>query len=322
MKKTEQDARSQKERALPPKRTADSAAPSSMPDLQKTRDERNIAIDKVGVKDIRYPIVVLDRSKSKQQTVARINMYVDLPHHFKGTHMSRFIEILNQHHGEVSIERMDQILRDMKEHLEASCAHLELEFPYFIEKTAPVSGARSLMEYQCRMAASLGDEFDFVLGVTVPVTSLCPCSKEISARGAHNQRSAVTVEIRYREHDLARGSDQPGRGVRQRAGLLPAQARGRKGGHRAGLRQSDVRRGHGAGGYRRSCTAMPAITWFRVECENFESIHNHSAYALVERDLPDSWISLWTRWITARPYNHLHSTDRFSASSPRSRARD
>jgi GTP cyclohydrolase I len=255
-----------------------------MPDLQKSRDERNIAIDKVGVKDIRYPIVVLDRSKVRQQTVARINMYVDLPHHFKGTHMSRFIEILNQHHGEISVERMDQILADMKKHLEASCAHLELEFPYFIEKSAPVSGARSLMEYQCRMAASLGEAYDFVLGVTVPVTSLCPCSREISSRGAHNQRSAVKVEIRYREHvwleELISWVEA--------CGSAPVYALLKREDEKALTEQAydhpmfveDVVRA-----VTETLTAIPHITWFRVECENFESIHNHSAYALVEREL-------------------------------------
>jgi len=285
MKRPDQDVRSKKGRALPPQRAAGTAAPySPMPDMQKKRDERNIAIDKVGVKDIRYPIVVLDRSKTSQQTVARINMYVDLPHHFKGTHMSRFIEILNQHHGEVSVERMDQIVRDMKEHLEASCAHLELEFPYFIEKAAPVSGARSLMEYQCRMAASLGDTYDFVLGVTVPVTSLCPCSRELSARGAHNQRSAVTVEIRYREHiwleDLISRIEA--------CGSAPVFALLKREDEKALTEQAydnprfveDVVRA-----VTEALTAMPAIIWFRVECENFESIHNHSAYALIERDL-------------------------------------
>src|SRR5512145_823775 len=171
-----------------------------MPDLQSTPDTRNIPIDKVGVKDIRYPIVVLDRSKTQQHTVARVNMYVDLPHHFKGTHMSRFIEILNLYHGEISIDRIDAILQEMKDRLEASRAHLELEFPYFIEKAAPVSGARGLMEYQCQMIGTLGSERDFILGVTVPVTTLCPCSKEISARGAHNQRSLISVQIRYDGH--------------------------------------------------------------------------------------------------------------------------
>jgi len=285
MKKPELDAGSKQVRALPPKHAAGSAAPASpMPDLQRSRDTRNIAIDKVGVKDIRYPIVVLDRSKVSQQTVARINMYVDLPHHFKGTHMSRFIEILNQHHGEVSVEGVDQIVHAMKEHLEASCAHLELEFPYFIEKAAPVSGARSLMEYQCRMTASLGDEYDFVLGVTVPVTTLCPCSREISAHGAHNQRSAVKVEIRYREHIwLEELIDWV-----ENCGSAPVFALLKREDEKALTEQAyakpmfveDVVRA-----VTEALSAVPAITWFRVECENFESIHNHSAYALVERDL-------------------------------------
>jgi len=285
MKKPEQDAGSKKERALPPKHAAGTTAPlSPMTDMQKARDDRNIAIDKVGVKDIRYPIVVLDRSKVRQQTVARINMYVDLPHHFKGTHMSRFIEILNQHHGEVSVEGVDQIVRAMKEHLEASCAHLELEFPYFIEKAAPVSGARSLMEYQCRMTASLGDEYDFILGVTVPVTTLCPCSREISAHGAHNQRSAVKVEIRYREHvwleELIEWVENCGSAPvfallkREDEKALTEQAYAKP------MFVEDVVRA-----VTEALSAVPAITWFRVECENFESIHNHSAYALVERDL-------------------------------------
>ncbi len=256
----------------------------SMPDLQKSRDERNIAIDKVGVKDIRYPVVVTDRSKSRQQTVARINMYVDLPHHFKGTHMSRFIEILNQHHGEISVDGMDQMVGAMKEHLEASCAHLELEFPYFIEKSAPVSGARSLMEYQCRMAASLGEAYDFVLGVTVPVTSLCPCSKEISARGAHNQRSAVTVEIRYTGHVWLEELIS----LVESCASAPVYALLKREDEKALTEQAydnprfveDLVRA-----VTEALTAIPAITWLRVECENFESIHNHSAYALVERDL-------------------------------------
>lgn len=258
-----------------------SPAAGSMPDLQSSHDSRNIAIDKVGVKDIRYPIVVMDKSKEHQQTVARINMYVDLPHHFKGTHMSRFIEILNQHRGEISIERMDTILQEMKQYLEASRAHLELEFPYFIEKQAPVSGARSLMEYQCRMAGSLGDDYDFVLGVTVPVTSLCPCSKEISARGAHNQRSAVNVEIRYRRHVWIEDLIEWVEGC----GSAPVYALLKREDEKALTEQAydnpmfveDVVRA-----VTERLRQEPEIVWFRIQCENFESIHNHSAYALVE----------------------------------------
>jgi len=255
---------------------------AAMPDMQKTRDDRNIAIDKVGVKDIRYPIVVMDKNKEHQQTVARINMYVDLPHHFKGTHMSRFIEILNQYHGQVSIDRMNTMLSDMKEHLEAGSAHLELEFPYFIEKQAPVSGARSLMEYQCRMVGSLAESYDFILGVTVPMTSLCPCSREISARGAHNQRSAVKVEIRYTDHiwleDLIAWVEECGSAPvfsllkREDEKALTEQA------YDNPMFVEDVVRA-----VTQRLLKVPEVTWFRVACENFESIHNHSAYAMVER---------------------------------------
>lgn len=256
---------------------------SLMPDLQNAPDNRNIAIDKVGVKDIRYPIVVMDKSRERQHTVARVNMYVDLPHHFKGTHMSRFIEVLNRYHGEIRIDNLSHILVQMKERLEASSAHMELEFPYFIEKAAPVSGARSLMEYQCRMCGTLGETEDFVLGVTVPVTSLCPCSKEISQHGAHNQRSAVTVEIRYKDHiwleDLIEWIEQCGsspvysllkredeKAVTERAYEHP-------------MFVEDIVRA-----VTQKLEDQENITWFRVECENFESIHNHSAYATLERD--------------------------------------
>ena len=252
-----------------------------MPDLQQSRDTRNIPIDKVGVKNIRYPIVVMDRSKVRPHTVARVNMYVDLPHHFKGTHMSRFIEILNQYHGEISIESLDTILQEMKDRLEASSAHLELDFPYFIEKAAPVSGARSLMEYQCRMVGTLGQEPDFVLGVSVPVTSLCPCSREISARGAHNQRSLLTAQIRYAGHvwieDLVAWLEG--------CASAPVYALLKREDEKAVTEQAydhpmfveDIVRA-----VTERLMAVPEITWFRVECENFESIHNHSAYALVE----------------------------------------
>jgi len=270
---------------LSPRTSCFSGKADGMPDMQKSLDDRNIAIDKVGVKDISYPIVVMDKSKEKQQTVARINMYVDLPHHFKGTHMSRFIEILNQYHGLVSIDRMNTMLLDMKERLEASRAHLELEFPYFIEKQAPVSGARSLMEYQCRMQGSLGEDYDFVLGVTVPMTSLCPCSREISERGAHNQRSAVNVEIRYTDHvwleDLITWVEE--------CGSSPVFALLKREDEKALTEQAydnpmfveDVVRA-----VTQRLLRAPEVTWFKVACENFESIHNHSAYAMVEHSGP------------------------------------
>lgn len=257
---------------------------SKMPDLQREPDTRNIAIDKVGVKDIHYPIEVMDRSHDKQHTVARINMYVDLPHHFKGTHMSRFIEILNQYRGEITIRNMGTILTQMKQRLEASSAHLEMEFPYFIEKKAPVSGARGLMEYQCRLHGTLdeNDRTDFVLGISVPVTSLCPCSREISSRGAHNQRSEVRVDVRMERfiwieeliawvetcgsspvYSLLKREDE--KAVTETAYDNP-------------MFVEDIVRA-----VTEKLAAVDGIQWFRVECENFESIHNHSAYAMLER---------------------------------------
>lgn len=252
-----------------------------MPDLQQSPDERRIAIDKVGVKDIRYPIVVQDKYRERQYTVARVNMYVDLPAHFKGTHMSRFIEVLNLYHGEISVENIETILTEMKKRLGADRAHLELDFPYFIEKRAPVSGARGLLEYQCRMVGTLADQFDFMLEARVPVTSLCPCSKEISERGAHNQRSLVTVRVRYSEHiwledliawveecascevfALLKREDE--KAVTERAYDNP-------------MFVEDMVRA-----VTEKLAAQKRIRWFSIQCENFESIHNHSAYAMVE----------------------------------------
>ncbi len=252
-------------------------------DVQKRRDSRRIAINKVGVKDISYPIVVMDKNRKFQQTVARINMYVDLPHHFKGTHMSRFVEILNTYREEIALEKLETILLKMKEKLGASSAHLEMEFPYFIEKKAPVSKARSLMEYTCEFNATLAESFDFVLGIRIPVTSLCPCSKELSRFGAHNQRSIITVRVRYREfiwiedlieiiegcgsspvYSLLKREDE--KYVTEHAFENPT------------FVEDMVRE------VTQNLLAMENITWFTVEAENFESIHKHSAYAAIERD--------------------------------------
>ncbi len=170
-----------------------------MEDVQNRRDDRQFPIDQVGVTDLRYPIVVLDRAQERQQTIASLTLSVDLPHHFKGTHMSRFIEVLNAHRGEVTMRTLPAILAELKQRLDAERARVEVRFPYFLERRAPVTGAAGLMDYQCSFTGELnGAGDDFVLGVTVPVTSLCPCSKEISDYGAHNQRGYVSVDIRSR----------------------------------------------------------------------------------------------------------------------------
>lgn len=253
----------------------------SMPDLQQSRDTRNIAIDKVGIKDIRYPIVLLDKHNEQQHTVAWVNMYVDLPEQFKGTHMSRFIEVLNRYHGAISIENMEAILVEIKSRLGASRAHLEFDFPYFIKKQAPVSGACSLLEYQCRMIGTMDDAFNFSLEVKVPVTSLCPCSKEISDRGAHNQRSNVTVHITYSGHvwleDLIQWIEE--------CASCPVYALLKREDEKAVTEQAydnpmfveDMVRA-----VTEKLRSIERIHWFKIQCENFESIHNHSAYAMIE----------------------------------------
>jgi GTP cyclohydrolase IB len=257
-----------------PEAEASSTGVRQLSDVQLTRDTRNIAIGKVGVKDISYPIVVMDKNHSFQSTIARINMYVDLPHHFKGTHMSRFVEILNTYREKIALDNMETILARMKEKLGASNAHLE--------KTAPVSGAKSLMEYTCTFSASLSDSFDFVLGVKVPVTSLCPCSRELSNYGAHNQRSIMTVQVRYSDflwiEDLIETIEECGSSpvysllkredekfVTERAYENPRFVEDM-------VREATVR-----------LLSMDNIRWFSVEAENFESIHKHSAYAAIER---------------------------------------
>ena len=171
-----------------------------MMDIQNLQDERNINIQKVGVKGLKYPIVVLDRARGTQPVTATINMYVSLLHHFKGTHMSRFVEVLNEIREQVNLRTFQSILEKIRTRLHAESAHIEIDFPYFIEKTAPASGERSLMDYRCQfIGTSDARGMDFVVGMVVPVLTVCPCSKEISLHGAHNQRSIVTVRVRFRK---------------------------------------------------------------------------------------------------------------------------
>ncbi|MGH8716717.1 MAG: GTP cyclohydrolase FolE2, partial [Burkholderiales bacterium] len=174
---------------------------TSIPDVQSSPDMRHLPIDKVGIKSIRHPVCVADKSGGVQHTIAQFNMYVDLPHDFKGTHMSRFVEILNSHEREISVESFESILREMVQKLEAKAGHIEMSFPYFINKSAPVSSVESLLDYDVTFIGEIMDgHYYFTMKVVVPVTSLCPCSKEISERGAHNQRSHVTVTART--HDF------------------------------------------------------------------------------------------------------------------------
>jgi len=255
-----------------------------MEDIQNQPDTRNIPLDKVGVKRLSYPVTVWDRAHQTQQTIADIEMSVDLPHMFRGTHMSRFVEILNEHHGEITMLTMEPILRQVKKALEAKRAEMTVSFPFFIEKTAPVSKAKSLLSYQCRFFGSFdGRRKDFVLSVTVPVTTLCPCSKALSKNSAHNQRSMVSVSIRFSKliwiEELVRMVEDSASSEifslvkRADEKFLTEQAYDNPRFAEDLVREVALK-----------LDRHPDVLWYTVETENLESIHSHSAYAFLKRD--------------------------------------
>lgn len=255
---------------------------TEIPDTQNIRDTRHIAIDQVGIKDIKHPIVVSDRSGGEQHTIANFNMYVSLPHNFKGTHMSRFVEVLNQHEHEITVESFKRMITEMTERLDAKSGHIEMNFPYFVNKAAPVTGVESLMDYDVSFIGKLNEKQSSVLvKVVVPVTSLCPCSKSISDYGAHNQRSHITVCVQTTGfiwveelietvekvsscelYGLLKRPDE--KYVTERAYDNPKFV-------------EDIVRDVAV-----QFNLDERISSYVVESENFESIHNHSAYARIE----------------------------------------
>ncbi len=251
-----------------------------MIDVQNQRDDRKIPIDKVGIKNLRYPIIVRDRREGRQATVATINMYVDLPHEFKGTHMSRFVEMLHHVKTEVSLKRFAVLLDQMKKHLHAASAHIEFTFPYFIEKHAPVSGASGLMDYTCRIIGSSNPrhEVDLISEVNVPITSVCPCSKEISDHGAHNQRGEVKLQTRFKRfiwlEDMIELVETHASCDVYSVLKRVDEKRVTEQGYANPKFVEDIVRDIAA-----QLLKDENITWFSVSAENFESIHNHSAYA-------------------------------------------
>ncbi len=260
--------------------------PAAIADVQNAPDSRQIAINKVGIKDIRHPVRVRDRSGGEQHTVATFNMYVDLPHNFKGTHMSRFVELLNGHEREITVSTFQEILREMKDRLMAESGHIEMTFPYFVSKAAPVSGVASLLDYEVTLIGSIrGDSTDMTIKVVVPVTSLCPCSKEISRYGAHNQRSHVTVTALTR--DFVWIEDIIDIVERQASceifGMLkrPDEKYVTERAYDNPKFVEDMVRDVAA-----SLNEDERIAGYILESENFESIHNHSAYALIRKDMP------------------------------------
>ena len=256
-------------------------------DVQSTPDTRRLAIDRVGIKAIRHPVKVMERAGGIQHTIAWFNMYVGLPHHFKGTHMSRFVEILNAHEREISPDTFRAMLREMVKKLEAESGHIEMTFPYFVLKKAPISGVESLMDYEVTFVGEILDGREiFTLKVLVPVTSLCPCSKKISERGAHNQRSHVTIAARINTFvwieeliDLAENEASC-----QLYGLLkrPDEKFVTENAYDNPKFVEDMVRDIAA-----KLNADKRVTGYVVESENFESIHNHSAYAMIAKAMDD-----------------------------------
>ena len=255
-----------------------------MIDIQSQRDDRNIPIDKVGIKNLRYPITVRDRRNGRQHTVASINMYVDLPGKYKGTHMSRFVELLHIIRPEISLDKFANILEQMKAHLDAASAHIEISFPYFIEKKAPVSESPGLLDYSCKLigVSDSTGRMDIVSEVIVPISSVCPCSKEISEVGAHNQRGEVRLRTRFKRFiwiedmiELVEGcASCEVYSVLKRVDEKCVTERG----YNNPKFVEDVVRDIAA-----RLLEDRNITWFSVSAENFESIHNHSAYASITR---------------------------------------
>ena len=260
------------------------AATFSIVDVQGSPDVRRLDIDKVGIKDIRHPVIILDRNGHPQHTVGSFSMYVHLPHDRRGTHMSRFVEILNGYTEPLSVATISVLLQQVGTTLESDAVYMEVKFPYFVTKKAPVSGVTSLLDYDVTLTGELRGQSSAVnIKVVVPITSLCPCSKQISDYGAHNQRSHVTLTARIDEqlwieelielaeqeasceiYGLIKRPDE--KFITERAYDNPKFV-------------EDLVRDIAAG-----LNADPRVHAYTVESENFESIHNHSAYALIQRD--------------------------------------
>ncbi|TDJ27946.1 MAG: GTP cyclohydrolase I FolE2 [Gammaproteobacteria bacterium] len=257
---------------------------STIPDVQGRADTRQLAINKVGIKDIRHPIIVKDRSEGVQHTIAQFDMYVFLPHQFKGTHMSRFVQILNDHEKEITVNSFKEMLKQMVDMLEADSGNIEMRFPYFVNKKAPISGVESLLDYDVTLIGEINKGVTSTrIKILVPVTSLCPCSKSISDYGAHNQRSHVTVNAKtegfiWIEEIIDLVEKQASC---QLYGLLkrPDEKYVTEQAYDNPKFVEDMVRDIAG-----ELNKDERIRQYVLESENFESIHNHSAYAMIEYD--------------------------------------
>ncbi len=254
----------------------------TLPDIQKTEDERNIPIDKVGVRSVKYPIKVLDRLNEVQHTIGDFALTVDLPREFKGTHMSRFLEVLGEQDGEISVHAIPKILDELKTRLSAEKAHLEVSFPFFMKKAAPVTGKTGMMEFTGGFKAVSNHSLDFQMVLKVPVATLCPCSKEISEYGAHNQRGLVSVSLRFDGHLWLEEVIEMIEACASTP-LFPV------------LKRPDEKyvteRAYENPRFVEDMVREIALAFdrddrirqYEIEVENFESIHAHNAYAYLQR---------------------------------------
>jgi GTP cyclohydrolase I len=254
-----------------------------MVDVQGQRDERNIPLQKVGVKNLRYPVTVLDRRTGTQPTIATVDIFASLPHHYKGTHMSRFIEVFNNHFTDIQMPTFLDMLEEVRRAVDAETAFAEVSFPYFMRKSAPMTGQTSMMSYTCKYIGSVSRrERRFYVGIEVPVQTVCPCSREISSRGAHNQRGIVRAKVKlgpffWIEDVIEIIEDSASSGLytllkREDERYVTEHA------YDNPVFVEDL--------VREVCVRLEELDhfpWFSVEAENAESIHNHEAYAYVER---------------------------------------
>lgn len=255
-----------------------------MRDVQNESDDRNLAIDRVGISGISWPISVPDRENGVQETVAEVSLSVSLPQDYRGTHMSRFIEVLSAQEKKVTFHNMEGLLASLKERLHAEDAHAVFDFPYFITKSAPVSGSRGRVRCDvCFDAAMLGDDFDLVTTVVVPIQTLCPCSKEISEFGAHNQRAHASISVRLGSfvwlEEFIEAADK--------CASAPIYSLLKREDEKYVTERAYTNPRFVEDAVRDLALAMQAderVRWFRVSVTSHESIHNHDAFAAIERD--------------------------------------
>jgi len=256
----------------------------TLTDIQNQTDSRNLAIDRVGVKDLKFPVKVRDKANSEQSTVATVSMAVDLPREYKGTHMSRFVEVLNSHGPVLDVHSIAAIPEELLERLDAQRAHAEFRFPFFLTKAAPVTGREGKVDYDVVFDIdATREEREFTVTVLVPVTTLCPCSKAISERGAHNQRGIVTYTVKFSGEpiwieDLIRLVERCASAELYSVLKRPDEKHVTEVADDNPVFVEDLVRNVAA-----ASNDQAGIAWYRVEAENFESIHNHNAYAVIEK---------------------------------------